>query len=575
MAVTASEEHVQPKGAQTKVLLAASDAEAVDENFLRYDAEQLQSSLSANREQTYTIRTIATQSREEFSNCVAEFRPNVVIFSGRGTAQPNIRMLDTKGWMRQITGASLASLFGQAEVKISLLLLLNCGILRQVKYASYFARYLLSVKSKWPTQELPHEVSAQIFDSLGANLESLDSYAELASSFLSLEQFEVEFYGPEPIPVAMSLGLTRYRSWSTYETKSFEMLEHRTTKQEPPIDERLLARGPEMPAARLYRVWFGTNRKAESIGRTLSFSNERSDELTHGYCDVSIPKYHTIGSIGDPWWKRFPAFWRDNQLKVRLTKRLAESMYYANLRNTLEDLDLDDRVLLIFLHGYNVGFDEAARRSAQIGFDLQIPGITAFFSWPSKGRLFGYLADEATIEASEKHISAFIENMCERSGAEVAHIIAHSMGNRGLLKIFHTMAERVRTRLKRRLDQVILAAPDVDADVFKDLASAYKYVSTRTTMYVSSKDLAVASSALLHDFTRAGFTPPVTVVDDIDTIQVSNVDLTILGHGYVAKVRPVLTDIHALLTSNMSPNNRFGLEPKKTEADEDYWIIRA
>ena len=94
-------------------------------------------------------------------------------------------------------------------------------------------------------------------------------------------------------------------------------------------------------------------------------------------------------------------------------------------------------------------------------------------------------------------------------------------------------------------------------------------------MYVSSKDLAVASSALLHDFTRAGFTPPVTVVDDIDTIQVSNVDLTILGHGYVAKVRPVLTDIHALLTSNMSPNNRFGLEPKKTEADEDYWIIRA
>ena len=64
----------------------------------------------------------------------------------------------------------------------------------------------------------------------------------------------------------------------------------------------------------------------------------------------------------------------------------------------------------IFLHGYNVSFEEAALRAAQIGFDLSIRGAMAFFSWPSQGDLAGYSADEASIEASEFVIMEFLEN---------------------------------------------------------------------------------------------------------------------------------------------------------------------
>ena len=40
--------------------------------------------------------------------------------------------------------------------------------------------------------------------------------------------------------------------------------------------------------------------------------------------------------------------------------------------------------------GYNVDFKESAIRAAQIGYDLNVKGITSFFSWPSQGSLEGY-----------------------------------------------------------------------------------------------------------------------------------------------------------------------------------------
>jgi esterase/lipase superfamily enzyme len=37
------------------------------------------------------------------------------------------------------------------------------------------------------------------------------------------------------------------------------------------------------------------------------------------------------------------------------------------------------------VHGYNVSFDDAALRTAQLAYDLTFDCPAAFFSWPSKG----------------------------------------------------------------------------------------------------------------------------------------------------------------------------------------------
>jgi esterase/lipase superfamily enzyme len=321
-----------------------------------------------------------------------------------------------------------------------------------------------------------------------------------------------------------------------------------------------------------YTVWFGTNREPAYEHRSLTgFSSERSETVHYGWCRVAIPESHTIGSIGSPWWKRWITR-TDDRLKLLKLTTLPEGAYWRAIAAALHARASDERDAVVFLHGYNVSFQDAALRAAQLGFDLGVPGLMAFYSWPSKGTLHGYPADEATIEASEGYIADFLTSMAERSSARRVHIIAHSMGNRGLLRAIDRIAATAAERTSTPFDQIILAAADVDQDTFRRLSVAYQRVARRTTMYVCSKDRAVEASHWLHDFPRAGLEPPVLVVPGIDTITVSNLDLTLLGHGYVAEARELLTDIHALLRDGSSPAQRFGLRRMSSPAGE-YWVV--
>ena len=263
----------------------------------------------------------------------------------------------------------------------------------------------------------------------------------------------------------------------------------------------------------------------------------------------------------------------DDRLKLIEIKRMVADEYWSAISSRLAKLEIGERDAVIFVHGYNVSFDNAAVHAAQIGFDLSVKGAMAFFSWPSQGAVKGYSADEATIEASEPFIAEFIEDFVARSGAEKVHIIAHSMGNRGVLRAIDRIANKAQRHTGVLIGEIILAAADVDADTFRDLSGAYGRVSRRTTLYVSSRDLAIEASRWLHDFARAGLLPPIMIVPGIDTINVTNVDLTTLGHGYVADARAVLEDMHELLVHDTPPDRRFALRQGETDVGERYWII--
>lgn len=333
------------------------------------------------------------------------------------------------------------------------------------------------------------------------------------------------------------------------------------------------AREMQGEAVPVYEVWFGTNRSREGGGDDLTFSNTMADHTTLGRCEVSIPSSHRIGQIEPDWMRRI--FLGEQPMRVEKTEVLADRSFWAGVRKALSDGDTEAGDALVFLHGYRVSFDAAALCAAQIGADLNVPGgATAFFSWPSKGRFFGYAADEATIEASEGAITDFLEAFTERSGVRRVNIIAHSMGNRGLLRAVNRIAASAAERTGKRFGQIVLAAPDVDRRTFKALHDAYAAVAEGVTLYVSDKDLAVRSSRALHGAERVGFAPPVTVLPGMDTISVSKVDLSWLGHGYVADCRTVLTDIHQLFVSGFPPQRRAGMTEVKG-ADGDYWELSA
>ena len=319
--------------------------------------------------------------------------------------------------------------------------------------------------------------------------------------------------------------------------------------------ERTLA--PPAAAGEVYPVWFGTNRKPDSAGD--GFGTQRHDRVTLGRVEVHIPEAHRFGETGSPFWKRLLRFdLRDDRLRVQRIERQPREAFHAEIQAAMQAArDAGEAPhALFFLHGFNVGFDEAAIRAAQIGCDLKVPGATAFFSWPSRGTVMAYPADEATIEASERAITDFLIDFSANCGAQKVHVIAHSMGNRGLLRALERIAADAQTRGRVKFGQVFLAAPDIDRDLFIDLAHLYPEHAERTTLYASNRDLPVHASARLHDAPRAGYYAPYTVAAGIDTVAVPDFDIDLLGHSYFAQAEALLHDIHDLMRHGEPPARR-------------------
>jgi esterase/lipase superfamily enzyme len=324
-------------------------------------------------------------------------------------------------------------------------------------------------------------------------------------------------------------------------------------------------------------VWFGTDRAPiDSADATAGFSNQRHNSISYGRVDVMIPKAHRFGETGSGFWTRLKRRdFRNDTISIEGMQPLTTIELWNELRMEMQAArDAGDSPhALLYLHGYHNTFDDAAIRAAQIGFDLKITGATAFFSWPSRGTFFGYAADEASIEASEGAITNFVVDFSKNCGADKINIIAHSMGNRGLLRSLQRLMADAAKQAAVRFGQIFLAAPDVDRKLFLNLAHVYPAFCDRATLYASRRDIAIYLSAKLHAADRAGYFLPYTVAKDIDTVAVPGFNLDLLGHGYFAQAEALLHDMHHLIRYNDPPRLRQRVEPLIHE-NEQLWQIR-
>jgi len=331
---------------------------------------------------------------------------------------------------------------------------------------------------------------------------------------------------------------------------------------------------PQQSGGVIYTVWFATNRKANP--GDSGFSGDRANAITYGHIGVSVPDAHRFGETGTGILKHLLRFdFRDDCLRVQHIEKQLRNEFFVEIRNAMQNANesVGKPDALIFIHGFNVTFEDAAIRSAQIGVDLGVlPGAAGFFSWPSKGEVRAYPADEATIEGSEHAIADFLIDFTANCGAEKVHLIAHSMGNRGLLRALQRIAANVEAQSTVKFGQILLAAPDLDRDLFLDLAYLYPRYSERTTLYASNKDLPVHLSSKLHAAPRAGYFLPYTLAPNIDTICVPDFDIDLLGHGYFAQAEALLYDIGDLIRTNGAPPRQRIVAMK--EDGKDFWRLK-
>ena len=330
------------------------------------------------------------------------------------------------------------------------------------------------------------------------------------------------------------------------------------------------------------KVYFATDRQRDlgkppaqrfSGERSLTGGNGGSDgALSYGSCDISIPRDHRMGQLESP------ALWR-------LEFREDPAKHVVLLDATVQDHDSFFAALktqvrasagksaFIFVHGYNVTFEDAARRTGQMAYDLGFDGAPVFYSWPSRGDIAAYTIDENNIEWSTPHLTAFLADFLANTAAAQVYLIGHSMGNRGLARACGELIVQ-QPALAQRIAAIILTAPDIDAQVFQQqIAPQLTAAQHPVTLYASSEDLALAASKAVHGYPRAGDSGAgMLILPGVETIDATGVDTGFLKHSYFAEQRSALSDMFYLIHNNARADQRF-LDAVDTPRGR-YWSFR-
>lgn len=312
----------------------------------------------------------------------------------------------------------------------------------------------------------------------------------------------------------------------------------------------------------LVDVFYATDRARTGHAYPSRFYGAGRGPLEVGTATISIPKTHQAGLISKP--SIFRLEFSENPVRHVVLQEVApldHGDFFARIRAEAHSRARNE--IFVYVHGYNTGFEHALKRAAQIAYDINYQGVVAVYSWPSQGTTTGYFADTAAVRLSARRLASFLEDLVTEHCAERIHLIAHSMGSRAVVDALEVVGLRRRAegQSSQVLDQLLFAAPDVDADVFREMLPDVKATAKRVTLYGSERDWALSASRYIHgDFPRAGQGgTDMVVFKDLDSIDMSAAGDDMLAHNYYAKSLSALLDIATLIWRDSDPVKRYGL----------------
>jgi esterase/lipase superfamily enzyme len=319
----------------------------------------------------------------------------------------------------------------------------------------------------------------------------------------------------------------------------------------------LVPTSAQAPGATPVDILVATDRNADGAPEGEMFTGERGQALSYADISVSIPpdSAREIGAV--QWPASLPADPAHEFTTLRadvLSRDAALARFNARIART------NKRQALVFIHGFNTRFEEAVYRFAQIVHDSGADVTPVLFTWPSRGKLFAYGYDRESSTYSRDALEDVLHALARDPSVGEISILAHSMGNWLTLEALRQMAIRDKG-LPAKLANVMLAAPDVDFDVFQRQIAQIGARPSQFTVFVSRDDGALAASKRVWgDKPRVGAVDPqeqpwrddfkrdgVTVVD-LSNVQSSDP----LGHGKFASSPNVVRAIGARLAGGQT-----------------------
>ena len=279
--------------------------------------------------------------------------------------------------------------------------------------------------------------------------------------------------------------------------------------------------------------------------------------------------------------------------------RLGSQEMFKEIRKTMQQ----GRDVLLFVHGFNVAWEDAVGSALALQTMLNRPGVrpknkgdvlVILFTWPSDGSALPFVAYRSDRTealgsgfALGRGLLKFRDFLADVTrGIQLAegqptsdaepcnqnvNLLCHSMGNYVLQNALQRMIERSESnRLPRIFDHVFLAAPDVDDDVLESgnpLGRLHE-ICRNVNVYFNRGDLALRGS----DYTKGnpdrlgtnGSANPLQVHQKIYQVDCSgDVVQGVLEHSYYLKgkinadIRMSLDNVPQDTRKHRQPHSRF------------------
>lgn len=245
--------------------------------------------------------------------------------------------------------------------------------------------------------------------------------------------------------------------------------------------------------AKPVKVLVATTRMRDANPGVL-FNGERSEKLDFASVTLTVPPTHKTGQI--EWAKQGAGNPATDMVVRDAVYRDTEAQFLQELNADLAKRPKGERDVFIFVHGYNTQFSEAIFRLTQMTHDADATAVPVLFTWASRGKTEDYVYDNNSATAARDNLEELIK-LVAKSNAERFSILAHSMGNWVTVEALRQMRIDKSLPDSKRIANIVLAAPDIDVDVFKSQLRRFGKPEKPFVVIVSHDDKALKISDLI------------------------------------------------------------------------------
>ena len=269
-------------------------------------------------------------------------------------------------------------------------------------------------------------------------------------------------------------------------------------------------------------IYVATTRN-RSDNPSLPYSAGRSMALNFAQFDIGIPKNHVPGMVETSGRTPDPARHFAAQAYRPIEER---RQFIAQLDAALAQRAPKDREIVIFIHGYNNNIADSVFRSAQIAHDYNIRAVSLHYAWPSGGSLPLYVFDRDSAIFGRAGLAETIEIAAQTKATRIL-LVGHSMGSYVVMEALRDLAMTGRRDVLGRIGGVVLAAPDIDVDVFQSQVQDIGTLPKPFTIIVSRRDRALGISRRLaggHPRVGGGSDVAMLQQNEIAVVDASDID---------------------------------------------------